>query len=50
MRISQKEIQVEDEGELVVEMEEVGKCSREPLKNERQDGTWSIPTHVEGKE
>ena len=32
MRIPQKEIQVEDEEELVVEMEEVGKHSREPLK------------------
>ena len=32
MRIPQKEIPVEDEEELVVEMEEVGKRSREPLK------------------
>ena len=32
MRTQQKEIQVEDEVELVVEMEEVGKHSIEPLK------------------
>ena len=32
MRILQKEIQVEDKEELVMEMEEVGKHSREPLK------------------
>ena len=32
MRIPQKEIQVEDEEELVMGMEEVEKCSRELLK------------------
>ena len=32
MRILLKEFQVEDEEELVMEMEEVGKHSREPLK------------------
>ena len=32
MKIPQKEIQVEDEEELVMEMEEIGKHSKEPLK------------------
>ena len=32
MKIPQKEIQVEGKEELVMEMEEIGKHSKEPLK------------------
>ena len=50
MRTQQKEIQVEDKEEiLVVEMEEVAKMFQRKFENDRQDGNWSIQTHVEGR-
>ena len=42
VRLPSREIQMEDEEELVMEMEEVGKCSREQLKitDQREIGQY----------
>ena len=50
MKILQREIQVEDEGELVfMEMEEVKMCHKETFEYNRQDKNWFTSTYVGGR-